>query len=634
MKAVNIMVGKIKTILEDEKYGFKGIIETEDKKEYSFNSWNWYDNEKRNIDDISVGNEVEFELKPPNKNGKCYPRLIRFIGEKIDFSFTKPKHSHGEFKDFVYVNTISLLPSFAHLVDGLSDSEYNKDSKLLYKEIASFYNTLNNDDFSFYLDDGVDVVRFPSRFSSKDGHKIYLYCTKNIKNNQPGKSKWFCDKIFCNNQIYGGSIFDIVNANWYDIQEDLKKLLPKPTDKVNDVVFNIEKRCAQKENSLIWLKKGCRSTKSEADHLYVPTGYKLEEKELYLYCSKHSGIKGYGWYYDCITYENAPLDVYDKKMWLELWAEFNWEDILPKMVSQTLEERWSFGKRNDYGILKNYLIYTFSRQYAKKEVGYSNDKKFAVFNTGLPDSNTYKYIYAFFEKIERDPSCEKDSLHNEPQYRFRSFVISGRGGDGKILNENIRPLPSPPKYFDARSSTVWELGFNDNNQVTTPEYDDKHILIQRCDRLPLDFYRAYEFESERLKNILESEADDAQKYKEIREFFMPIVEEKKDYEVTPVYQSLVAALDNVINAAIKRLSWNWRAVVPCYNPEREESCFLLPVSFCNQSKPNRAMIASAREVNGEMVYSIHTVISLEWAYLDARLVCRPESEWLAVDNIT
>ena len=45
------------------------------------------------------------------------------------------------------------------------------------------------------------------------------------------------------------------------------------------------------------------------------------------------------------------------------------------------------------------------------------------------------------------------------------------------------------------------------------------------------------------------------------------------------------------------------------------------------------MIASAHEVDGEMIYAIHTVISLEWAYLDARLVCRPESEWLAADNI-
>ena len=114
---------------------------------------------------------------------------------------------------------------------------------------------------------------------------------------------------------------------------------------------------------------------------------------------------------------------------------------------------------------------------------------------------------------------------------------------------------------------------------------------------------------------------------------MPIIDNEADSEVTQVYRLLYDALYNVISAAVKKLSWNWRAVVPCYNPEREESCFLLPVSFCDSSKPDRAMIASAHEVDGEMVYAIHTVISLEWAYLDARLVCRPESEWLAADSI-
>ena len=319
---------------------------------------------------------------------------------------------------------------------------------------------------------------------------------------------------------------------------------------------------------------------------------------------------------------------------MELWAEFDWENIYSQIVSQTLEEQWSFGKRSDYGILRNYLIYTFAHQWKTSAVGFSTDKKYAAFNTGLPDRNTYKYIYAFYEEVNNSSQIQTHPLHISPKYRFKSFIISGRGGDGKTLTMNIHPLPSPPQYFVARSSTVWELGFNDNNQIDLPEYDDQHILIHRCDRLPLDFYRYPASRSEQLRHILDSDMEIAQKYREIREFFMPIVNHEQDSEVMHVYRLLVDALDNVVNAAIKKLSWNWRAVVPCYNPERDESCFLLPVSFCDATKPDRAMIASAHEVNGEMIYAIHTVISLEWAYLDARLVCRPESEWLAADNIS
>lgn len=627
------MIGKVQYINPDEQYGFKGAIITANGTRYSFNSRNWL-NSNLSIDDIAVDDEVEFELKPPNPKGYIFPKQIRFLGEAIDVprqtdSFDI-KHSHGDFKKFVYLKTSALIAPLEKLVEGFSDKGLSVQSNL-FRQIAATYNGLDDSDFSFLVENDQDIVRFPSGFCSKEGQIVYLYC---IRHDEPGKSTWSCDRVFCNNHIMGGAVLhDLVNANWYEIISNLKEIIPDCSDDVKSMVRFIEDRCMIADTALIWLKNGILSTENDADHLYVPTGYALEDgKELYLYCSKHKGVKGYGWYYECITYENAPLDVYDKNAWFELWAEFDWDSIYFQIVNQTLDERWSFGTRGDYGILRNYLIYTFAHQWKTSAVGFSKDKKYAAFNTGLPDRNTFKYIYAFFEEINNSSQIQTHPLHISPKYRFKSFAISGRGGDGKTLKANML-LPNPPQYFAARSSTVWELDFNDNNQVTMPGYDDIHILIQRCDRLPLDFYRYHAFGSERLRNILDSDMENAQKYREIREFFMPIVDNEPDPEVTQVYRLLVDALDNVISVAIKKLSWNWRAVVPCYNPEREESCFLLPVSFCDSAKPDRAMIASAHEVDGEMIYAIHTVISLEWAYLDARLVCRPESEWLAADSI-
>lgn len=628
------MIGKIQYIKLDDQYGFRGAIITADGTRYSFNSKNWLNSELV-FDDIATGTEVEFELKSPNQKGYVFPKQIRFKGETLaaqqQTGTFNTKHSHGEFKKFVYLKTAALIAPLTKLVEGFADQRLTTPNNI-FRQIATAYNELEDPDFIFSFDNGQDIVLFPSGFLSKEGQCIYLYC---VRNDEPDKSAWVCDRVFCNKHIVGGAVLhDLVNANWYEIVSNLKELLPDFSDDVKSMVQFIEARCMIADTALIWLKNGVLSTENNADHLYVPTGYVLEDgKELYLYCSKHKGVKGYGWYFDCITYENAPLDVYDKNAWLELWAEFDWENIYSQIVNQTLEERWSFGKRGDYGILRNYLIYTFAHQWKTSAVGFSADKKYAAFNTGLPDRNTYKYIYAFYEEIDNPSQIQVHPLHISPKYRFRSFVISDRGGDGKTLKTSIRPLPNPPQYFAARSSTVWELDFNDNNQVTMPGYDDIHILIQRCDRLPLDFYRYPASKSKRLQNILDSDVEDAQKFREIREFFMPIVDNEPDSEVTQVYRLLVDMLDNVISIAIKKLSWNWRAVVPCYNPEREESCFLLPVSFCDATKPNRAMIASAHEVDGEMIYAIHTVISLEWAYLDARLVCRPESEWLAADNI-
>lgn len=624
----NVLSGRIVWVNTDDIYGFKGVIETEDQQTFGFNGANWL-NQFLTVNDICVDDVVEFELKKPNANGKVYPKRIRFKGENIEHhASTNSNHSYGDFRQLVYLKLSILKGAFINIIDGFDEWDASC-TDAMRDRIVSTYNNLLDSDFEFDRDN--ETLIFPSGFE-KDGEKIFLYC---IQNDKPDKTQWYCDRILYNGQIIGGSVFDIINADWYDILSNLKEFIPDfSTDiDVKAVVEKIEQRCMG-DDSLIWLKDGILSDDDYADQLYAPTGYYLDNtKELYLCCSYHKGIKGYGWYYDYITYENAPLEIYDKRDWLELWSVFDWKDIYPRVANQTLEEKWSFGERNDYSILRNYLSYIFAHQWRKGAIGFSKDQRYAAFNTGLPDKSTYKYIYAFYEKIES--VTDKHPLVFTPQYRLKNFVLSDRGGDGKTLKMNIHPLPAPPQFFEARSATVWELDFNDNNQPTMPGFDDTHILIQRCDRLPLEFYRRAAYNSERLQSILNSSTNDAQKFKEIRDFFRPLLDnkEKPADEVTQAYQELFDMLERVISKAIRKLSWNWRAVVPCYNPEREESCFLLPVSFCDATQPDRAMIASIHEVDGEVVYHIHTVLPLEWAYLDARLVCRPESEWLAADSI-
>lgn len=626
-----ILSGKILWVKPDDVHRVKGVIEAEDQRTFLFNGDNWI-NKNLTIDDIFVDDEVEFELKNPNQNNVVFPKRIRFMGERVDVDYQSSSHlhhSHGDFRDFVYIKLSVLKGAFIKILEGFEEWDASC-TDAVRDRILSTYANLSDNDFEFDTDN--DTLIFSSGFE-KDGDKIYLYCTKNFESD---RTEWYCDRILYNGQVIGGSVFDIINADWFDIVSDLKEFIPDLPKNIvaKTVIENIEQRCME-EDALIWLDNGCLSVGDNADQLFAPTGYYIDDaKELYLSCSYHRGIKGYGWYYDYITYENAPIEIYDKKDWLELWSDFNWEDVYPRISNQTLEEKWSFGERNDYSILRNYLNYIFAHQWSNGAVGFSKNQRYAAFNTGLPDKSTYKYIYAFYEKIESD--TKRHPLVFTPQYRLKNFVLSDRGGDGKILKMNIHPLPPPPQFFEARSATVWELDFNDNNQPTMPGFDDTHILIQRCDRLPLEFYRRAAYSSERFQNILNAETSEGQKFKEIRDFLRPVYDnrDKVDADVTQVYQELYDMLDRVISKAIRRLSWNWRAVVPCYNPEREESCFLLPVSFCDPNRPDRAMIASIHEVDGDVVYHIHTVLPLEWAYLDARLVCRPESEWLAADSIT
>lgn len=625
------MHGRITYITEDEQYKFKGAILGEDGRTYKFNSGNWV-NKNLCLCDLHEEQEVEFELKAPNQYGYVFPKRIRFPGEVLEFRYNRessqPSHNKGSFSDFVYVKTDSIARVLEQIVENFADSEYAQ-IPVLYKKIATTFNGLKNEDFIPFESEEPSVL-FPAGFTSVSGLPVYIHCIPNRNESVP----WYAEDIVVGGEILGRSVFSLVNANWYDLEAAIHEILPNVRENAFEIIRKIEERCFDAESSLVYLDQGCLSNGESADELYVPTGYHEQDgKEIYLLCKKKNGVKGYGWYFCALTYENAPITIFEKKLWLEKWSGLIENAIYEQLADQTLEEQWSFGNRADYGILKNYLRYTFAHQWVNENIEYSSDKQYAAFNTGLPDRNTYKYLYAFFEKTQDNSNQEFHPLYHRPVYTFKEFVVPGRGGNGKILSSNIRPLPNPPQYFEARSATVWELDFNDSNQITIPEYDDTHILIQRCERIPLDFYRYPAVRSAKLSRILDSDKPASDKYKEIREYFKPIVDNAPDNEVTVVYRTLADSLGSVISTAVKKLSWNWRAVVPCFNPERNESCFLLPVSFCDTAKPDRAMVASVDKHDDDYVYTIHTVIPLDWAYLDARLICRPESEWLAADFI-
>ena len=409
---------------------------------------------------------------------------------------------------------------------------------------------------------------------------------------------------------------------------------PEANRSAQDIVRSMEIRYLNAPDDLIYLQNGVVSSAEEADELYVPIGINMPTgEEIYLLCRKRNGKMGYGWYFFSATHANAGFKVFDKKLWLEKWSGTLDNDVLRELANQTMEERWSFGSKENFSILRSYLQYTFSHQVQKNKIDYDADGQYAAFNTGLPDRNTYKYLHAIFSRLPEERQSDVHPLYCRQEYRLEGFVVSGRGGLGKILSEKIG-LPAPPTYFQTRNETVWQLGFNESNQITIPEYDDTHILIQRCERIPLAFYRNQAMNSPQLLAILDSSDTDAEKYKKIRDLLKPVViDNQPNDEITNFYRRLQNALENVISIAIKRLAWNWRAVVPCYNPEREESCFLLPVSFSEDDRTDRAMIASCNETNKNNIYTIHTVIFLNWAYLDARLICRPESEWLIADHI-
>lgn len=70
-------------------------------------------------------------------------------------------------------------------------------------------------------------------------------------------------------------------------------------------------------------------------------------------------------------------------------------------------EKWSYVGKNDFGILKNYLYYTFEKLWKEREEAFENNKQkyiymaeqIACFNTGLYDK-AWQPIFFYCMKIQ------------------------------------------------------------------------------------------------------------------------------------------------------------------------------------------------------------------------------------------
>jgi len=85
------------------------------------------------------------------------------------------------------------------------------------------------------------------------------------------------------------------------------------------------------------------------------------------------------------------------------------------------------------------------------------------------------------------------------------------------------------------------------------------------------------------------------------------------------------ALDYAVALTLKRTRRNYKIVVPQWYPRFRESGFLLPLDLTGSGTADLALVVSAV---GDTAYRGNTVLTLEMAYTVARLVSRPDSEWL------
>lgn len=278
---------------------------------------------------------------------------------------------------------------------------------------------------------------------------------------------------------------------------------------------------------------------------------------------------------------------------------------------KVLRENWYYGgKSNDgtYPILKRYFWYTFERLLIEDETHKDDptwrkkiltNEKNAVFNTGLVDK-LYEPIYAVFNRNLNEA--------NPVKWVFWTFVKSD-DKEHQILTRLFgTDLPLPAHYYNNTSELVYDI----KKKIGTCNW--KHF-IEKCDRLPIDFLR------DNFSDFDYTQPRDKEFYEKLAK---AIFADKKSMN------RIKNRITDAINYAIKRVRWNFKTAIPIYYPGQKQISLLLPLALVDEDNVDVALVLEATDSDA---YIAHTILTLEMAYNDARLITRPDSDWLTADKI-
>jgi len=200
-------------------------------------------------------------------------------------------------------------------------------------------------------------------------------------------------------------------------------------------------------------------------------------------------------------------------------------------------------------------------------------------------NKTYEQdVYAVFKK-------QDDICVGKPQWSFVGFGVKGENVNSEPYLTFFSPLPRKAK-FAMKDEDFALFVYNCDLELHT---NINHILEERENRLP-------KIITDRVPNNITAE-------------------ERRGKLKDVIKQA-------VINAE-KQIEWSWSAAVPQYCFTRKIIQLLIPLSL---DDPKTVDVALAVERENE-VYTGRTILSLDMAYKNARLITRPHSDWLKPDSV-
>lgn len=277
----------------------------------------------------------------------------------------------------------------------------------------------------------------------------------------------------------------------------------------------------------------------------------------------------------------------DRRKPLESFADLtNFDRLLGRLAEKAAPEEWNFRIRPlsfPYPILENYLFYTFKRVKHEEKIVFGNDRhgdRIACFNTGLATAKQDE-IYAFFTEAKRKLQIHASKSTLETQWVLTGFF---RGTEGPMLD--IPQMPELASYFEGEEDFK-NLVFDHSLNFRVRR---EHILEDRRRRF---------LELPNLPDSLKNDPDE-----------------------------LGDKFDLAVNMARRRVRRNYKTAIPTFN--RGKINLLLPLCIVSKDQADLALLVERRtDYSGQTDFYIGwTVLTLDQAYNNARLLARPDTEWL------
>ncbi len=267
----------------------------------------------------------------------------------------------------------------------------------------------------------------------------------------------------------------------------------------------------------------------------------------------------------------------------------NWKDglqFLEDLKAKCIPEKWSYQSHQagiPHPILKAYIENTFEKLKVENigsKILKSDDKRYIVFNTGLLDKFFHEaFIIVNVVSESGQPSYRNPYIMTSLADLTRiGFTVNGK----RVVKQD--DLPEPAVFFTNINDVIFQPDIEiDRN------YDKfTHIIDERRDRFP-----------------------------------------KEDQERDAT--ELARKLDNAIDDAIALAKRNYKLVVPMYRPQEDKLQLLMPIYLSGSftKKPDFALVLNLKDG----IYTPETILPLDAAYQNARLIAKPDELWLNPDDI-